>query len=111
LNLKDFSNKHISELERDLKKNVDETIINKARKAGEELKENDPATYKNLEDAVSQYSGMGEDELTNQFLNMVNQQKENGTFDAGGLSQIYNSVYPMLDASQKEKLDKLMKVI
>ncbi|MDD4211248.1 MAG: hypothetical protein PHC46_02495 [Clostridia bacterium] len=107
MDLRDFSQKSINDLNNDFKK----TVFNKADKIEEELKQKEPETYESINDAYNKYSSMSGDSLVDELLKVTKQQKEEGNFDKTQIENTYNMLYPMLNDEQRKKLDSLIKMI
>jgi len=65
-------------------------------------------TVKNQMDALS---GKSEDELMNQLMNSITQGKKDGSFTPEMLKSFVKNVSPMLNASQKQRLNQLINKI
>ena len=60
---------------------------------------------------IEKYSSLSEDELVNQLLANVREQKANGTFDASRLKNLIASISPALNETQRAKLNDVMRLI
>lgn len=72
---------------------------------GKDFNENDASRV------YEQYSGRSEDELFSELIRATNEQKQAGTFDMDGLSELESALSPMLSDEQKKKLDRLLSVL
>ena len=107
MDLKEFSEKAISEISGDVKK----TVVEKVEKITEEFKQKEPETFENINEAYNKYSAMPEDDLMDELFKVTRAQKEAGTFDEAQIKTTYDTLYPMLNEQQRAKLDQLIKLI
>ena len=59
-------------------------------------------------EAMRKYGNMSEDALMNKLIEMVQEQKRNGTFDEVQLLSFVNTVSPHLNAQQRARLESLL---
>ena len=57
---------------------------------------------------MSNYGTMNEDELISEMLKLIQQKKENGTFDGQKLRELAERVSPFLNAEQRSKMYDMM---
>ena len=107
MDLKNFSQKTISELTDNVKK----TVVDNVEKITEEFKQKEPDTFESINEAYNKYSAMPEGDLIDELIRITKAQKEAGTFDEQELKTTYNTLYPMLNEQQRAKLDQLIKLI
>ncbi len=81
-------------------KNVDEQIVR-------EIPQEKQAQAQELKEQISQYEGKSEDELFTALLAQVEQGKRDGSFSEEGLHSFIQSVSPMLDEQQRQKLNEI----
>ncbi|MCI8487235.1 MAG: hypothetical protein HFE36_00820 [Clostridia bacterium] len=59
-------------------------------------------------EAMRKYGNLGEDALISKLMEMVQEQKRNGTFDEVQLLGFVNTVSPHLNSQQRAKLESLL---
>lgn len=59
-------------------------------------------------EAMRKYGNLGEDALISKLMEMVQEQKRNGTFDEVQLLGFVNTVSPYLNSQQRAKLESLL---
>jgi uncharacterized protein YjgD (DUF1641 family) len=107
MDLKNFSQKAISEITDNVKK----TVVENVEKITEEFKQKEPEHFENINEAYDKYSSMPEGDLIDELIKITKAQKAAGTFDEEQLKITYNALYPMLNEQQRVKLDQLIKLI
>ena len=60
---------------------------------------------------LSKYGDMDEDELIAEMLKLIEQKKQEGTYDPQQLKQLAQKVSPFLDNQQKQKMEDLLKLL
>ena len=60
---------------------------------------------------LSKYGDMDEDELIAEMLKLIEQKKQEGTYDPQQLKQLAQNVSPFLDNQQKQKMEDLLKLL
>lgn len=65
----------------------------------------------NIKNQLSKYQNMNEGELKTELLKEVAKQKQSGNFSPQKLDEIKNVIFPMLDESQKNKLNDIIKML
>ena len=69
-------------------------------------------TLKNdIEQKIKKYQNLSQSELLNELLKETAKQKQNGNFDTNQLEEIKNSLLPMLDENQKQRLEQITKML
>ena len=62
-------------------------------------------------EAMRKYGNLGEDALISKLMEMVQEQKRNGTFDEVQLLGFVNTVSPHLNSQQRAKLESLLDML
>lgn len=76
-----------------------------------ELKQS-TADYSDLIDLfLSKYGSLDEDELIFEMLKLINQKKQEGTYDAQQIKDLARKVEPFLNDEQKQKMEDLFKLL
>ena len=57
---------------------------------------------------LSRYGEMDEDELIGEMLRLINQKKQNGTYNAQQLKDLAQRVRPFLNTEQAQKMESLL---
>lgn len=60
---------------------------------------------------ISKYAGKGDDELMRELLKATDEQKRNGSFDRSSIDEAAESILPMLNQEQAEKLQRILNAI
>ena len=85
---------------------------NKENKQGEIREEDLKKTQDDYSDLIqlfmSNYGTMSEDELISEMLKLIQQKKDNGTFDGKKLRELAERVAPFLNAEQRSKMYDMM---
>ena len=97
-------------------KNADESkSINNAKTESKEYKENAKNTNtqkeKSIEELYGTYKNMNSNQLLNELLKQVDNQKKDGTFNFDGLKNSLNQVMPFLNEEQKNNLMTILNQI
>jgi len=105
MDLKNFGKEDINDFakrveEGDLNKDESQTIDDLKEEYGEKFDE-----------MISQYQNMEESELIGEVFKLVNKSKQEGTFNPTKLRNIAESLKPLLNDEQKEKLEQLLLLI
>ena len=64
-----------------------------------------------IDELFNQYSGKDDGELMQELIQVIAEQKANGTFNETELMMMAHFIMPMLSPAQAEKLDQILKVI
>lgn len=64
-----------------------------------------------LKEKIDQYKSKDSNQLLDELIKETAKQKKNGTLDDNKLSTIGESLKPMLDKSQQEKLEQILKML
>lgn len=64
-----------------------------------------------LREKVGEYASMSSDELLDELFAQAAAARRRGDLDDKKLNEFYSSVYGMLDAAQRRKLDMLMQAL
>lgn len=64
-----------------------------------------------IDELFNQYSGKDDGELMQELIQVIAEQKANGTFNETELMMMANFIMSMLSPAQAEKLDQILKVI
>lgn len=64
-----------------------------------------------IDELFNQYSGKDDGELMQELIQVIAEQKANGTFNAAELMMMVSFIMPMLSPAQAEKLDQILEVI
>lgn len=62
-------------------------------------------------EAMRKFGNMSEDALVERLIDMVREQKRNGTFDEVQLLSFVNTLSPHLDAAQRKRLESVLGMI
>lgn len=62
-------------------------------------------------EAMRKYGNMSEDSLISRLIEMVGEQKKNGTFDEVQLLSFVNTLTPHLNADQRRRLESVLGMI
>ncbi len=60
---------------------------------------------------AKKYEGASEDQIINEIMLEAQKGKKNGTLTNADIDRFKNMLYPMLNSSQRAKLDKVIKQI
>ena len=60
---------------------------------------------------LSKYGELSEDELVGEMLKLIQQKKEEGTYDGEQIKQLANKVKPFLNNEQKQRMDELLTLL
>ena len=60
---------------------------------------------------AQKYEGASEEQIISQILIEAQKGRENGTLTDADIDRFRNMLYPMLNKSQREKLDKVVKTL
>jgi hypothetical protein len=71
----------------------------------------DNGDIQSMQDAISRYENKSEGELMGELEKMVSNGRKEGTFSDEMLESFMKNVAPMMDASQRKKLQSLAKMI
>lgn len=69
----------------------------------------DARTEADIGKLVDKYKNSSESALMEELLRVTSQQKQDGSFDATGMYAAANSILPMLNAEQAQKLNDILK--
>ncbi|MBE5744373.1 MAG: hypothetical protein E7358_06685 [Clostridiales bacterium] len=64
-----------------------------------------------LKSFAKKYEGASEDKIISEILLEAQKGKKNGTLTNADVDRFKNMLYPMLNPSQRAKLDKVIKII
>lgn len=64
-----------------------------------------------LKSFAKKYEGASEDQIINEIMIEAQKGKKNGTLTNADIDRFKNMLYPMLNSSQRAKLDKVIKKI
>ncbi len=64
-----------------------------------------------IQDFVSKYGQMEEQDLLTEMLKLIAEKKAEGDFDAEKIKQIANQIAPLLEPEQQEKMYNLLKYL
>ncbi|MDD5981348.1 MAG: hypothetical protein PUC27_04280 [Clostridium sp.] len=64
-----------------------------------------------IDELFNQYSGKDDGELMQELIQVIAEQKANGTFNEAELMMMVSFIMPMLSPAQAEKLDQILEVI
>ena len=64
-----------------------------------------------IDELFNQYSGKDDGELMQELIQVIAEQKANGTFNEAELMMMASFIMPMLSPAQAEKLDQILEVI
>ena len=64
-----------------------------------------------LREKVGEYASMSSEELLDELFAQASAARRRGDLDDKKLNEFYSSVYGMLDAAQRRKLDMLMQAL
>ncbi|MBO7214909.1 MAG: hypothetical protein J6V66_05380 [Clostridia bacterium] len=73
------------------------------------VKKPDDKAMGTLKAFAQKYEGASEDQIISQILIEAQKGRENGTLTDADIDRFKNMLYPMLNKSQREKLDKVVK--
>lgn len=62
-------------------------------------------------DIMKKYGGMGEDQLVDELMKKVREQKENGSYDEAQMQNFVKIISPHLSDAQRKKLMSLISAI
>jgi hypothetical protein len=71
----------------------------------------DNGDIQNMQDTISKYENKSEGELMTDLEKMISNGRKDGTFSDEMLDSFMKNVAPMMDASQRKKLDGIAKMI
>lgn len=111
MSLKDFSKTPISRPVQNKNLQPDKKTIDDAKKLTKQIQEQDEELVKDIEDVYSKYASMEEGDLVSELQKVTSEQKRLGALDDAQIDNAYNMLYPMLDDSQRQKLDNIIKLI
>ena len=60
---------------------------------------------------LSKYGSLDEDELISEMFKLINQKKQEGTYDAQQIKNLARKVEPFLNEEQKLKMEELFKLL
>jgi hypothetical protein len=86
-------------------------ITNVAKKAKLNVGEVSECDIQSIEETVSKYENKSESELMGDLERMIREGRENGTFTEDMLDAFIRNVSPMLDDSQRKKLEGIVRTI
>lgn len=90
---------------------ADEADSQKPEITQEKLKETQDNYSDLIELFLSKYGNMSEDELIAEMLKLINQKKQEGTYNPEELKMLASRVKPFLNAEQTEKMEDLLKYL
>lgn len=64
-----------------------------------------------LKKHIQKYQNMSQQELLNELLSETGKQRQNGSLDNKKLSEIQNSLMPLLDKEQQDRLKQLVDML
>lgn len=64
-----------------------------------------------FEQKFASYAQKSEEELTAQLLEVARRMKEQGSFDQSALENLYNSAYPMLGETQRQRMRSIIDML
>lgn len=73
-----------------------------------EIKNNSSVDYEKL---INKYKNKSESELYDELMKVASTQKAKGNLNKNQLDEIYNSLCPMLNKTEQDKLKKLIETI
>ncbi|MGN1208054.1 MAG: hypothetical protein ACI4TI_01130 [Christensenellales bacterium] len=73
-----------------------------------EIKNNSSVDYEKL---INKYKNKSESELYDELMKVASSQKAKGNLNKKQLDEIYNSLCPMLNKTEQDKLKKLIETI
>lgn len=73
-----------------------------------EIKNNSSVDYEKL---INKYKNKSESELYDELMKVASSQKAKGNLNKNQLDEIYNSLCPMLNKTEQDKLKKLIETI
>ncbi len=76
------------------------------KKTGSE-KSGNPYSILNM--FAQKYEGKSTDEMMNEIIKTAEEGRKNGTLKDGDIDAFYNTVYPLLNKSQREMLNTIVK--
>ena len=69
------------------------------------------ANKEELRKAAERYSGKSDEELLGEIVNAAKKERQDGSFSDEKINDFVNAVSPMLNAEQRERLNKAIKLI
>ena len=66
---------------------------------------------RNIESKLNKYQNMSESELMSELIHETNKQKQNGSLDSKKLDEIKNTILPVLNPEQANRLESLIKML
>ena len=79
-------------------------------KQNNQMLEND-GLKQDIQNRLNKYQNMSENQLQAELFKEATRQKQNGNLDEKKLNDIKNTLSPMLDESQKNRLEDLIKML
>lgn len=64
-----------------------------------------------VEDLIGRFQNMSEPELITELFKLINEKKQNGTFNPQEIDNIANIIAPLLNDEQREKMRNLLFLI
>lgn len=94
----------------DIKQFIDNSVENtqSEKEAMEALKEKYGTQ---VEDLINKFQTMSEPELITELFKLINEKKQNGTFNPQEIDNIANIIYPLLTPEQRDKMKNLLLLI
>ena len=77
----------------------------------EQIKQANPDTYSEIERLSQKYANKNENDLIQDINQMVKNGMQNGTLNLSDIQNFANTVWPMLNAEQRNKLSALMQTL
>lgn len=96
---------------RNFSKNYDSSKKNPKDMRREDLDEQGKRSYDDIREKAKQYEGKSEDQLLSELFKRVNDGKRSGTLNNADIDNFAAQVAPMLSPEQREKLDRLIRMI
>lgn len=91
--------------------NFSEYIKNTSYKIDNDKKENKDISHKKLEDMINKYSGLGQEQLMNEFLKLTMEKKKKGELNTSELESIKSILKPMLNSEQNQSLNSIIEMV
>ena len=67
-----------------------------------------PELERDVNDLINRYSGKSDSELMNELKRVTSQQRQSGMLDTAQIDAAANSILPMLNAEQAQKLQSIL---
>lgn len=64
-----------------------------------------------IDNLIDRFQNMNETELITEVFRIINQKKQNGTFDPNDIDKIASVISPLLDDEQRGKMEQLINLI